>query len=868
MTTFQKLKHEARRAEQRSDWARAIDLYQQALDADEDMADLSLYNRIGDLHLRLGENEAAVEYYERAVDRYADNAMHTSAIALCNKILRIAPGRTAVYRRLSMLHARTGLVAEGRSSMMAYVRHVAADGRPDDAAEAVKEFVELTADEEIGVQVAAELAGNGHPIAAAEQLRAVARARTRRGEAVGDLQERIEQLAPEGGGTPDAQESVAPTGPVTRRRGPERLARLVLGRLSERGLNAAFTVEVPASTPEAQPAPDELPEVRRQASRFVSRVADVLETGDPTIRYDLGVEFMTIGLLEEAIREFQIAIADPGLLEAANARIGECLALRVSGASFDVSRHAARALGVATDDPAVTEPDGAEVNAHVEAEVDARVEPDVEPDVEPQHRPGEGDDELDGHFFRARLAQYRIRQAEERHKVDHAAHLDLGSAYVGMGLHEEALREFGVALEGPRPVSGRAVKALEKLALGLEHAPEVALKIVDRLTEAGSETAARRLSEGLDASWGGDHPLAGDLAEQLGRLGGADDDLPALEDMFPALGEPATAGSVTLDEVPSAPAASGEPVDRILVQAAERVAAGEVEPAIAHLRDSFTRLQTERRTREALLVLERLLELQPDDVTLHYQRTELATMVNDRDLLLAAFAALGACQRRLGAPRRARAAYGRMLDVDPSNELARQAIARIDADELDLERDAPGDRGPVAGEEAGSPTPEPEDDAEEMAAMFQFLEDFDEDEIEIVADSTEADPARRDEPDGIDDPTARSRYELGQAFRQMGMWDEAIRELRPAVDSVADRLGALEALAECLLKAGRPKEAIELLQSNLRADEDTEVAPLYFLGLALQAEGKEAGARDAFTRVEAAHPGYRDTADRLSQLSL
>ena len=82
MTTFQKLKHEARRAEQRSDWARAIDLYQRALDTDEDMADLSLYNRIGDLYLRLGQNEDAVESYERAVERYADNGMLTSAICL------------------------------------------------------------------------------------------------------------------------------------------------------------------------------------------------------------------------------------------------------------------------------------------------------------------------------------------------------------------------------------------------------------------------------------------------------------------------------------------------------------------------------------------------------------------------------------------------------------------------------------------------------------------------------------------------------------------------------------------------------------------------------------------------------------------
>jgi tetratricopeptide (TPR) repeat protein len=72
MTTFQKLKHEARRAEQRSDWRKAIALYREALRLDEQRggpAELGLYNRIGDLHIRLGEVTQAVECYELAADR-------------------------------------------------------------------------------------------------------------------------------------------------------------------------------------------------------------------------------------------------------------------------------------------------------------------------------------------------------------------------------------------------------------------------------------------------------------------------------------------------------------------------------------------------------------------------------------------------------------------------------------------------------------------------------------------------------------------------------------------------------------------------------------------------------------------------------
>jgi hypothetical protein len=101
------------------------------------------------------------------------------------------------------------------------------------------------------------------------------------------------------------------------------------------------------------------------------------------------------------------------------------------------------------------------------------------------------------------------------------------------------------------------------------------------------------------------------------------------------------------------------------------------------------------------------------------------------------------------------------------------------------------------------------------------------------------------------------------------MWNEAARELGSALEGVSDRLSVLETLGECLVKAERPNEAVELLQAELRADEDAgQVGPLYWLGIALQSGGDDEAARSVFARVEAASPGYRDAAGRLSELSL
>jgi len=181
MTNFQKLKHDARRAEQRSDWQRAIDLYRRALDFGPETVDLRIYNRIGDLHMRQGDAGAAVDCYEQAAERYAAQGMHTSAIALCNKALRIAPDRDTIYRQLGGLHAKTGLLAEGRRSCMTFVGRAIESGRLDEAREAVEEFATETGDEQIRLAYADALQSRGDTTAAFGQIRVVHDARQSRG---------------------------------------------------------------------------------------------------------------------------------------------------------------------------------------------------------------------------------------------------------------------------------------------------------------------------------------------------------------------------------------------------------------------------------------------------------------------------------------------------------------------------------------------------------------------------------------------------------------------------------------------------------------------------------------------------------------
>src|SRR5712692_2651901 len=53
----------------------------------------SANNLMGDLYLTLKDPHQAADYYDKAVDKYAELGFHNNAIAMCNKVLRNAPGR-------------------------------------------------------------------------------------------------------------------------------------------------------------------------------------------------------------------------------------------------------------------------------------------------------------------------------------------------------------------------------------------------------------------------------------------------------------------------------------------------------------------------------------------------------------------------------------------------------------------------------------------------------------------------------------------------------------------------------------------------------------------------------------------------------
>ena len=505
MTRHHQLKNEARRAEQRSDWARAIELYKSAIRLEDERgsgSDVGVYNRVGDLYLRQGDTAAAVEYYEQAADRYAAHGLHTSAIALCNKILRIAPDRDEVYGRLARLHASTGLLAEARGAFLRFAERMRETDRLSEALEAVQDLVSLTGDEELRTAFAEQLVGAGLGAQAVAQLRLVYQARVAGGRNARTSARRsspstrtqiqsearlLRHPVPRRPTIPwSLRSSTSPCSSMTspcssmrsrcRSRSRSRYEPLQLddepaGFVPEPPEAGAGFDEVSLDLPVSQAEGDL--NVESVLTRFRSQVRDIVEETDHAVHYDLGVAYMGMELFSDAIGEFRLAMQSPALMESAHALLGECI----------------RARGEPEEDP-VAEPDapmvdepvlplaspedfmmGQSLDLGVPAEAGAPESTDPVADPLAGDEAAAGSDgptsadeeELADMLFHARLAQHRARAASEEGRADHEAHLDLGRTYERMGLVKEAVRDLVEAVGGPAAVETEALDLLERV---------------------------------------------------------------------------------------------------------------------------------------------------------------------------------------------------------------------------------------------------------------------------------------------------------------------------------------------------------------------------------------------------------------------
>ncbi|HEX8359734.1 MAG TPA: tetratricopeptide repeat protein, partial [Longimicrobium sp.] len=123
--------------------------------------------------------------------------------------------------------------------------------------------------------------------------------------------------------------------------------------------------------------------------------------------------------------------------------------------------------------------------------------------------------------------------------------------------------------------------------------------------------------------------------------------------------------------------------------------------------------------------------------------------------------------------------------------------------------------------------------------------------------------------ENVDDEDHQSHYDLGVAFKEMGLIDEAIAEFQVALRGGANPLATLELLGQCFVEKGQYPVASRVLERALRLPDvaDAElVGVLYHLGRSHEALGNMAQAVELYERVLSVDIRFRDAASRAEAL--
>ncbi len=125
------------------------------------------------------------------------------------------------------------------------------------------------------------------------------------------------------------------------------------------------------------------------------------------------------------------------------------------------------------------------------------------------------------------------------------------------------------------------------------------------------------------------------------------------------------------------------------------------------------------------------------------------------------------------------------------------------------------------------------------------------------------------------DEDPETHYNLGVAFREMGLLDEAIGELQKVCQAV-DRghpfphiMQTYTWLSQCFLDKGVPEAAIRWYERALKlpsVDEDTRTALHYELASSYESAGNKTAALNHFMEVYGSNIDYRDVAERIKTL--
>ena len=287
----------------------------------------------------------------------------------------------------------------------------------------------------------------------------------------------------------------------------------------------------------------------------------------------------------------------------------------------------------------------------------------------------------------------------------------------------------------------------------------------------------------------------------------------------------------------------------------------------------------------AMSVADEIVRVDPSSVKHHQKRVEYAYRSNDKPQLVEAYLALADALFRNGQVDKSRSIYQRVLELSPDDiraQAALSAMPEVQAPVADRKTPTSVSRASVpapAQSPVGRPTPVA-DDAFVNLGDWLREDEGPKDTRMVVA---EEEPTGNEEADfadmlkkfkqgvaeNVEAEDYQSHYDLGVAFKEMGLVDEAIAEFQKALRGPENRVRTYEAIGNCFIDKGQHQMASTILARALSEkglNDEQLIGVLYLLGRANEALGRNEQALQFYQRVFVVDITFQDVGERLNAL--
>ena len=851
MSNVAKLKKKAAEFELKKQFDKALAVYVELLeqfDQHADELDVALFNRAGDILLRQGNVADAVDYYERGIDRYAEGGFFNNAIALCNKVLRHSPGRSSVYYKLGKISAKKGFSSDAKQNFLEYAARMQKSGNMDEAFRALKEFADLCPDQaDIRLMLAEQLSKVNRKPEAVEQLQLL----HERYLAEGQDREAAATLARMKAIDPTAEARDRDSG--ARKQSSGDLVFLDLDDAPRRTPLASPTVPRPSDLSTRPTVPTAKPPEPRAPSQPVppAPAAPAAPAAPPPAAPAPAAQLS----VEPSLPGDNMSFATP---------------------SFGTPAFDAPAIGGAGDPP---------VDASLDSGPPLGLEPTGLEDGAAASDVGSGSLlDLEPTSLTPIAPSAAIKPRSEPPLSDWTGGPSSRTPIFG----SDALG--GLPLIGtpeaapppPRRPSRTPLADLEPPLLRPEPAavaedpPLMELEVPETAPPAG-RGGTRELPEMTLL----EEPFSVPPAAEEVDESDADDIEPDPAVVAPRSSTMFAAQSVDVLRAAVTESPNDWTLRRDLAEA--MLEAGDRDGGLRELDAAMMGAERGGDLDTAYAIATEIGRVDPGSVRHHQKRVEYAFRVNDKPRLVEAYLSLGEALVGVDQAEKARAVYQRVLDIAPDDIRAQGALEAIAPPER------PAAAPPTPSRPAATQARPPADvrpAARPIAIDSDFINlgDFlraDEGPKDTRMVVDEQEPTGDEDADfqdmlrkfkqgvaaNIEEEDTEAHYDLGVAYKEMGLLDEAISEFQKALRAPENRVRTYEALGQCFIDKALYPMAYTVLSRALNEKgmtDDKLVGVLYLMGRAAEAQNKRSEAASLYQRVFVVDIQFRDVAERLA----